>query len=121
MSMTREEATKILEYHVRKRSMEWGERDDELSYTEAIDLALTALRGPTREQVERMRGEVKRIDKYLYACSKCGAFADRGDDFCHRCGAPLTDEAVDIQLKRIEALKGLADYCWLDKPREKQE
>ena len=69
-------------------------------YGMALDMALTALRDPTREMVERVRGEVKQIDKYLYACSKCGAFADRGDDFCHRCGAPLTDEAVDVMLEK---------------------
>lgn len=26
-------------------------------------------------------------------------------DFCPHCGAPMTDEAVDILLKRLETLK----------------
>ena len=42
--MTREEAIKILEYPVKKWSMEWDERDDGLSYYEALDMAISALR-----------------------------------------------------------------------------
>lgn len=59
----------------------------------------------TREQVEKLRGEVNKVDKFLYACSRCGSFIDRGDDFCCRCGVPLTDEAVDILMQKLEALK----------------
>ena len=71
---------------------------------EALNIVIAALRGPTREQVEKLRGEVNKVDKFLYACSRCGSFIDRGDDFCCRCGAPLTGEAVDILMKRLEAL-----------------
>ena len=42
--MTREEAIKILEYPVKKWSMEWDEREDGLSYYEALDMAIAALR-----------------------------------------------------------------------------
>ena len=42
--MNREEAIKILEYPVKKWSMEWDEREDGLSYYEALDLAISALR-----------------------------------------------------------------------------
>ena len=42
--MTGEEAIKILEYPVKKWSMEWDEREDGLSYYEALDLAISALR-----------------------------------------------------------------------------
>ena len=42
--MTNEEAIKILEYPVKKWSMEWDEREDGLSYYEALDLAISALR-----------------------------------------------------------------------------
>ena len=42
--MTIEEAIKILEYPVKKWSMEWDEREDGLSYYEALDLAISALR-----------------------------------------------------------------------------
>ena len=46
--MTREEAIKILEYPVKKWSMEWDEREDGLSYYEALDLAISALRQQER-------------------------------------------------------------------------
>ena len=46
--MTREEAIKILEYPVRKWSMEWDEREDGLSYYEALDMAISALRQQER-------------------------------------------------------------------------
>ena len=42
--MNREEAIKILEYPVKKWSMEWDEREDGLSYYEALDMAISALR-----------------------------------------------------------------------------
>lgn len=74
--------------------------------------ALKALRPVSREQVEKVwRGEwigIPNMGVYDIACSKCGystgiRFWD--SDFCPNCGAPMTDEAVDILLKRLEALK----------------
>ena len=44
MSMTLDEALKLLEYPIYKWSMDWDERKDGLSYTEAIELAISALR-----------------------------------------------------------------------------
>ena len=78
-------------------------------YYEALNIVIADLRGPTREQMEKLRGEVNKIDKFLYACSKCGAFIDKGDSFCCRCGVPLTDGAVDIVMQRLEALKDEAN------------
>ena len=106
--MTWEEAAKILEYPVRKWSMEWDEREDGLSYTEAIDLALTALRGPTREMVEKVwRGEWEFVRRMAAAqefrCSVCGAnntYYGHPEKFCADCGSAMTDEAVDMMLER---------------------
>ena len=42
--MTLDEALKLLEYPICKWSMEWDERDDGLDYTEAIEIAIAALR-----------------------------------------------------------------------------
>ena len=78
----------------------------------AVSFALAALRGPTREQVEALRGEWIKRDGYT-ECSKCEHWypsgeVDEEDDrtpFCPRCGAPMTDEAVEITLRRLEALK----------------
>ena len=106
--MTREEAIDVVgEYRNVISKMENTE------YTvEALDAALTALRGPTREMVERMRGEwnyshTTEIDRFaVIKCSKCGheAFAMalyvKDGNFCPSCGAPITDEAVDIELRR---------------------
>lgn len=44
MSMTLDEALKLLEYPIYKWSMDWDERKDGLSYTDAIELAISALR-----------------------------------------------------------------------------
>ena len=55
--MTREEAIKILEYPVKKWSMEWDEREDGLSYYEALDMAISALR-----QQEHFRDVTKKVE-----------------------------------------------------------
>ena len=68
--MTNGEAIKILEYPVKKWSMEWDEREDGLSYYEALDMAISALRqqdhfrevtkkvGPlTLDELRRMEGQ----------------------------------------------------------------
>ena len=95
---------------------------------EAIRVALAVLRGPSREQVERMRGEwimkhrhrggfrratgvddmgeqhtITIDERYEYDdryCSKCGKQSpDNFLNFCGYCGAPMTDEAVDMMLE----------------------
>ena len=49
--MTREEAIKCLKT-IQRRTPEWDDREDGLSYWDAIDMALSALRPVSREQVE---------------------------------------------------------------------
>ena len=72
----------------------------------ALDLALTALRGPTREMVERMRGEwidLRECHKDVpkRQCSHCGkVLIGLETPFCEACGAPMADEAVDMMLRR---------------------
>lgn len=82
----------------------------------AFDMALAALRPISREQVERMRGEwVKphwRNSTSCAICSQCGFEAHHHEYhgvqdtylFCPRCMAPMTDEAVDMVMERLEAL-----------------
>lgn len=63
--MTREEAANILEYPVYKWSMDWDEREDGLSYTEAIEMAISVLRA----QLALCSDEAK-------FCPHCGAKMD---------------------------------------------
>ena len=109
--MTREEAIEVL------RRLPIGLMDlsceQKSDLTEALNIALAALRGPTREQVERMRGEWinkhSAYDHKIFTCAQCGKqISIQGEnlDFCPKCGSAQTDEAVDILLKRLEALYG---------------
>ena len=98
-------------------------------FMEALGMALSALRPVSREQVEQMRGEwvakhrhrggfrratgvddmgeqrtitiderCEYDDRY---CSKCGKQSpDNFLNFCGYCGAPMTDEAVQMVMKR---------------------
>ena len=119
MSMTREEAAHILEY-----SRIVSENFTQEAVTATYVMALAALRGPTREQVEKMRGEwididgeKVPVDKYgqpfgWAMCSACGEYLTASDEypctghFCPNCGAPMTDKAVDMVMERLEALYG---------------
>ena len=74
---------------------------------EALDLALTALRPVSREQVEEWRGVwVPYTNWWEFRCSICrGRIGNiKAYDFCPHCGAPMTDEAVEMVMERIEAL-----------------
>lgn len=85
-------------------------REDDIHtlYATAQMMAIDALRPVSREQVEKMRGEwigIPNMGVYDTACSKCGycpgiRFWD--SDFCPNCGAPMTDEAVEMVMERME-------------------
>lgn len=81
---------------------------------DAFTLALSALRPVSREQVERMAGEwVQDINKgpAVFYCSSCGesfeihSYEFQKYRFCPFCMAPMTDEAVEMVMERLEALK----------------
>ena len=109
MNMTREEAIKAL----RIEGIEIAGKAKRLvEFMAALDVAQVALRPVSQEQVEKSwRGEWKEnkivaIESAI--CSKCKTVfqAYYGNyQFCPRCGAPMTDEAVDMVMERLEKIK----------------
>lgn len=104
MSMTREEAIKFAEHAVNITDIP--------EVKGFYRLASAALRPVSREQVDRMRGEWRAIHGLSeYYCSRCGEefeihAYDKGKyRFCPYCMSPMTDEAVDMVMERLEALK----------------
>ena len=113
--MTREEAIKWLEETIQDTDIYWESCSEALQkeldeQKEVFLLALTALRPVSREQVEKVwRGEGERItDPYGriggFLC-KCGKQTYSASNFCPNCGAAQTDEAVQMVMERLEALK----------------
>lgn len=118
--MTREEAIECLKT-IQRWTPDWDDREDGLSYWDAIDMALSALRPVSREKVERWFGGQWEgsADGYadgelvydMWTCSECGYVIDEEDDpnmlpdFCPKCGAANTEKAMEILKKRLEALK----------------
>ena len=112
MSMTREEAIKWLEEIIQDTDTYWGSCSEALQkeldvQKEVFLLALSALRPITREQVEKVwKGEWQMVSNGSGVCSECHR-QDKIDPlakFCRYCGAPMTDEAVDMVMERLEAL-----------------
>ena len=117
--MTRDEAIELFEKILAgaKQGLEEHPEEGKRVYgmrKELAEIALSALRPVSREQVERMRGEWIHDGPNFeggtdwYHCSKCGA-KETGvyvkHNFCSHCGAPMTDEAVQMVMERLEALK----------------
>lgn len=86
-------------------------------YMEALQIAIAALRGPTREQVEKVwRGgwinKHSAYDHKIFTCAQCGKqISIQGEnlDFCPKCGSTQTDKAVEIIMQRLEELKDEID------------
>ena len=79
-----------------------------------LDTILSALRPVSRELVEQVWGGMWIYDPdtgYAY-CEMCKHTICQTDylngklpPFCEMCGAPMTDEAVQMVMERLEALK----------------
>ena len=121
--MTREEAIKILEqkFELSCRNNLF-QNAEKLDYEDALWVAITALCPISREQVEKVwsgcdycTGDVD--DRpYLYSqryyIDEFGILTDGIENisvselnFCPICGKPLINEAVDMVMERLEALK----------------
>ena len=78
------------------------------------NFAISALRPVSREQVEGIRGEwmfpifadQEDANDPRCQCSECGSIETplARHRFCPSCGAPMTDEAVQMVMERMEAL-----------------
>ena len=114
--MTREEASAQIE-GLKKYCEDMADSDESGAYVfdldvQALDIALSALRPVSREQVEKVwRGEWEHPGYYddggsfVHDCSKCNTPSTDEYWFCPFCGAPMTDEAVEMVMERLEALK----------------
>lgn len=74
----------------------------------ALEMALAALCPVSQEQVERMRGEWIGVGAITCKCSRCqhSELSTRANEYlyCPACGTPMTDEAVDMVMERMEEL-----------------
>lgn len=116
MSMTMEEIIKKYEVAV-----EGGKQiaplmgEDAKEIYEMLKAGLSALRPITREQVEKVwRGGWEPGNPICPICGKdkfdgldADIWADWMPNFCPHCGAPMTDKAVDIIMKRLEEMKNV--------------
>ena len=108
--MTREEAR--IELQAMKDTFEEYEPGGSRSQM-ALKVALTALRPVSREKVEKVwRSKWKHkkspYDYKIFVCEHCGKqISIQGEPliFCPACGAAQTDEAVQMVIERLEALK----------------
>ena len=109
--MTREEAIKELE------TIKMCEVDT-VREVQALDVALVALRLVSREQVEKSWVGCEYCEKHKINLVRIEMnYNDspgsperlnptRVPKFCPMCGRPLTDEAVEMVMERLEALHG---------------
>ena len=100
--MTREEAIDIIENKI-QIDVRLCTKEEVEQYQEALTMALTALRPVSREQVEKLWPgcinchDKERLAKHIHCWPS----------FCPVCGKPLTNEAVQMVMERLEALKGV--------------
>ena len=87
-------------------------------YMQALQVALTALRPVSREQVEKVwtgcpyckedgEGYVQKFGAYSIQNGELatGHCKSQKIKFCPHCSRPLTDEAVQMVMKRMEEMK----------------
>lgn len=107
MKMTPEEAIERIKDHMEVHSM--GQYPH-MKLKEALEAAISSLRSISRKQVEKVwKGEWIMHDDELgltCECSRCHIETMGNTPFCPHCGVPMTDEAVDMVVDRLDALHG---------------
>ena len=107
--MTREEAIKIL-VRAQRGLIATALSEYEHKMIEALEMALSALRGPTREQVEKVwKGEWEEerfaSEHEGWQHRECGRHSTEKTKWCPKCGKGMTDEAVDMVMERLEEVQ----------------
>ena len=107
--MTREEAFKKYE--------EWrnlGFGHSTMPPSEVLVMAMNSLRPITRERLEKVwKGEWEE-ERFAgehegWQHRECGRHSTEKTNWCPKCGKAMTDEAVDMVMERLEALKDEKD------------
>ncbi len=106
--MTREEAIDIIVNKI-QIDVRFCTKEEVERYQEALTMALTALRPVSWEQVEKVwRGEWEPFRSThagtIQYCFRCGIGNPHRIEFCPHCGAPMTDEAVEMVMERMNKL-----------------
>ena len=125
--MTWEEAIKILRKRQRfcKVIAEYANetvKADELREVEALDMAISALRPVSRERVEKVfpgcpyckpdsEGYVQKFGAYsiLNGELKTGHCKPQKISFCPHCFRPLTEEAVEMVMEKINNMEEITN------------
>ena len=114
--MTREEAIKWLGETIQDTDTYWESCSAALQkeldeQKEVFLLAISALRPVSRELVEKAWMGCKYCDEEWGTCDPITnrfAMPPRGGiRFCPMCGRPLTDEAVEMVMERINKMEGM--------------
>ena len=120
--MTREEAIEIFEqkgwWIAQKETLTSKQAEEIIKLNDAVDFALSALRPISREQVEKMFPgcpycDIAKANSNIYnkalwikeAETRKWTLAGKSLQYCPICGRPLTDEAVEMVMERLEKLK----------------
>ena len=120
--MTRKEAIKHLrnDWFMSLGGQLCVDEDKKDAFLEAIGMGIKARRPVSREQVERIRGKWETTadaeeELKNFSCSSCGYLLCDVDTavimpvendfyFCPNCGAPMTDEAMQMLMERLEKI-----------------
>ena len=110
--MTKEEAIEALQKFVNGYEKNiCGEAVRQNGFVQAIKVVISALRGPTREQAEKVWGGEWEEERFAgehegWQHRECGRHSTEKTKWCPKCGKAMTDEGVQMAMERLEALHG---------------